>query len=154
MCHKAAKKSISKYNNRKNLPTQLTSVFHLKKSRRSRRPSPDWLVENISNVVLKESLPPAKAPIFFDTDKDSLNRNSELLASFSSDLGRLIETHRHTTLNYGSEFRPLNDMRNILGKHPHFAFFEKMHRNRMDYSFTASYVTYPKRRGSPNWKQT
>ena len=82
--------------------------------------APDWLVENISYVVLKESLPPAKPPISFDTDKNRLNRNSELLSSFS---------------DYGSEFRPLDDMRSILGKHSNSTFFEKIYKNGMDYSF-------------------
>lgn len=49
------------------------------------------------------------------------HRNSEILSSFDSDLGRLIEAHQHTTLDYG--------------RHPNFAFFEKIDKNGMDYSF-------------------
>jgi hypothetical protein len=44
--------------------------------------------------------------------------------------------HQETTLGFGSEFCPLDQLKDILGKHPHFGFFAKVLTNGIDYGFT------------------
>ena len=97
---------------------------------------PDWLVKNLLHVVRKIVPPPQRPPISFGTDQASLDANDSLLQSFDFDLQKLIETNRHTSLDYGSEFRQIEDLRSILGQHPNFAFFESVYRNGMNYTFT------------------
>ena len=50
-------------------------------------------------------------------------------------MGRFLNYHQTTTLNYGSEFRPLGDLKTILGGHPNFPLFRTLHENGMDYKF-------------------
>jgi len=51
---------------------------------------PEWLIENIAEVVNKVVPPPKGPSIFFDTSNDSLMKNTTLLESFNFDLNRVI----------------------------------------------------------------
>ena len=62
-------------------------------------------------------------------------KNARLLESFDFDLDRLIESNRSTTLDYGSEFRPIADLEKIIGGHPNFPFLKKIYEKGMDYEF-------------------
>ena len=43
---------------------------------------------------------------------------------------------KQTTLNFGSKFRPIGDLKKILGGHPNFRFFLDVLANGMDYRLT------------------
>jgi hypothetical protein len=47
--------------------------------------------------------------------REALAHNSELLKAYDLDLGRLLAENQDSTLNFGSEFRPVEEMRKILG---------------------------------------
>jgi hypothetical protein len=47
-----------------------------------------------------------------------------------------LAQHQDTTLNFGSEFRPIGDLEKILGLHPNFGFFSGVLAEGMDCRFT------------------
>jgi hypothetical protein len=57
------------------------------------------------------------------------------LEKYDFDFSRLVNENRETTLGYGSEFRPLTQLRRILGQHPNFSELEKIISHGMDYRF-------------------
>jgi hypothetical protein len=71
----------------------------------------------------------------FTFDEAGAAQNSALLEKCDFDFSRLVNENRDTTLDYGSEFRPLNQLRRILGQHPNFSELEKIISHGMDYRF-------------------
>ena len=55
---------------------------------------------------------------------------------FGYDFHRLLLNHQDSSLNFGSEFRPINDFESIFGKHDLFPFFREYCTNGFDYKFT------------------
>ena len=99
---------------------------------------PAWLMQAIEEVAASETRPPAPPPIRFDLSEESVSFNSSLLAESDLDLEKFLAQHQETTLNFGSEFRPIDDLRKILGQHPNFEFFSGVLEKGMDYRFTES----------------
>ena len=64
-----------------------------------------------------------------------MTHNTELLRDNDYDLKKIIEDNQHTTLCYGSEFRSIEDLESIYGKHELFEFFTEMHQEGMEYHF-------------------
>jgi hypothetical protein len=51
-------------------------------------------------------------------------------------MATLLSRHQATTLGFGSKFRPLDQMEQILGRHPNFSFFfSDVPVNGMNYHF-------------------
>jgi hypothetical protein len=63
---------------------------------------------------------PKAPPIRFSTEPDALKHNAQLLQSHQYSMESLISQNNETTLAYGSEFRPIHQLKSILGKHSHF----------------------------------
>jgi hypothetical protein len=97
---------------------------------------PAWLMQAIEQVAASEVPTPLAPPIKFDLSDDSVKFNSELLKNSDLDLEKFLAKHQDTTLNFGSEFRPIEDLEKILGRHPNFGFFSEVLANGMDYRFT------------------
>jgi hypothetical protein len=97
--------------------------------------APEWLYHAILEVANEPVPVPQKPPVRFDTSDESIQHNSELLRQFDYDLNKLLEAHGHTTLNYGAEFRPVQQLEKVLGPHPNFAFFRTVLRDGMNYFF-------------------
>jgi hypothetical protein len=97
---------------------------------------PAWLMKAVQEVAASEVQTPLAPPIRFDLSDDSVKFNSELLKESDLDLEKFLAKHQQTTLNFGSEFRPIGDLRKILGSHPNFDFFSDILANGMDYRFT------------------
>jgi hypothetical protein len=98
---------------------------------------PAWLMEASIEEVANSTVPtPLAPPIRFDLSDESVQSNSELLEASNLDLDQFLAKHQGTTLNFGSEFRPIDDLEKILGNHPNFGFFSDILANGMDYSFT------------------
>jgi hypothetical protein len=49
----------------------------------------------------------------------------------------LLPDFQDTTVGYGAEFRPIEDLKIIFGQHPNFDFFKITVMNGMDYHFTS-----------------
>ena len=74
----------------------------------------------------------------FTTDDSSVTHNTELLRAKDYDLTKIIDDNQHTTLCYGSEFRSIEDLESIYGKHELFGFFKEIHQEGMEYHFGRS----------------
>jgi hypothetical protein len=79
---------------------------------------------------------PLAPPIQFDLSEDSVGFNSERLRESDLDLEKFLAQHQDTTLNFGSEFRPIGDLEKILGLHPNFGFFSGVLAEGIDCRFT------------------
>ena len=97
-------------------------------------PSP-WLLASIIRVTASPSTVPKPPPFLFRTDALALEHNAELLKEYDYDLSLLLPDFQDTTIAYGSEFRPIDDLRSVFGKHPNFEFFESTVLNGMTYHF-------------------
>jgi hypothetical protein len=92
-------------------------------------------LHNLRQVAAASVPTPAAPPFQFDTSDSALRHNEALLRAAHFNLEALLSTHQNTTLGYGSEFRPVEQLRSILGSHPHFTALEVILRNGMDYRF-------------------
>jgi hypothetical protein len=73
----------------------------------------------------------------FDTSPEAQAHNTELLASYDLDFVAMIRDLQDTTVGYNSEFRPVGQLRLILGDHPHFPYLEEMAQHGMEYKFSS-----------------
>jgi hypothetical protein len=79
---------------------------------------------------------PRAPPVKIDLSEESVAHNSDLLRNSGLDMESLLMVaNQYSTLNFGSEFRPIDELEKILGKHPNFEFFSGVLRNGMDYRF-------------------
>jgi hypothetical protein len=118
------------------LPVSLADVFTdvVEGPNDSFRP-PKWLIKAI-NEVANTPAPPLKAPpVKFAVDDESLEHNGRLLDRFNFDLSELLDHFADTTLGYGSEFRPVDQLEKIFAGHPNFAFFQSILQQGMNYFF-------------------
>jgi hypothetical protein len=97
---------------------------------------PAWLMEAIEEVMNSTAPIPKAPPVKFDLSEESIQHNTELLKGCELDMQELLVKHQDTTLGFGSEFRPIEQMEKILGRHPNFSFFSEVLTNGMDYHFT------------------
>ena len=97
---------------------------------------PAWLMQAIETVAASEVPTPLAPPIRFDLSDESVQFNSDLLSASNLDLEEFLAKHQDTTLNFGSEFRPIDELETILGSHPNFGFFSEVLAQGMDYRFT------------------
>ena len=98
------------------------------------RPGPDFIT-NILHIMSRPRSTPSAPPFRFGLTTADLEHNSKLLASVDFDLSRLLPQYQHTTLGYGSEFRPVEELAVLLGKHPHFRFVRQILSSGMDYHY-------------------
>jgi hypothetical protein len=96
---------------------------------------PAWLMGAIEEVMVAEVQIPNAPPVRFDLSKEAIQHNTGLLADCNLDLHKLLSQHQDTTLGFGSEFRPVDQMKKILGQHPNFDFFSEVLTNGMTYRF-------------------
>jgi hypothetical protein len=97
---------------------------------------PPWLMKAVSEVATTEVPIPAAPPVKFDLSASSVEHNTRLLQDSGLSLQKLLLQHQDTTLGFGSEFRPLAQLRKVLGQHPNFGFFSDVLENGMNYHFT------------------
>jgi hypothetical protein len=118
------------------LPVSLADVFiDVVKGPDDDFKPPEWLIKAIDEVA-HTSAPPLKAPpVKFAVDDDSLEHNGQLLDKFNFDLTELLDHFADTTLGYGSEFRPVDQLEKIFAGHPNFAFFRNVLQQGMKYFF-------------------
>ena len=75
---------------------------------------PGWLMKAIAEVAATTVLTPRAPPIRFDLSDASVRHNSQLLKECDLDLGKFLAAHQDTTLRFGSEFRPIEELKKIL----------------------------------------
>jgi hypothetical protein len=97
---------------------------------------PSWLLLAISKIASSVVTTPTSPSIQFATTNEALDHNTHLLTSHNGDLGAMLRSQPGTFLQYGTEFRPVEQIEQILGTHPNFAFFRKVLTHGMSYHFT------------------
>jgi len=106
---------------------------------------PNWIVNSISKVC-KTPSPPAKKPdVCFDTSPESLAINEVLVQAADNDLEKLLAAQSHTTLHPGNEFRPVEQLGAILGKHENFPSFLDVITRGMSFHFHHSELSESER---------
>jgi hypothetical protein len=107
---------MSKY-----LPTSLDDVFNeLVEGPNDDFKPPTWLLQAIREVATTTVQPPKAPPICFATNDKSLMENARLLERFNFDIAELLDHFADTTIGYGSEFRPTEQLDKIFRGHPNF----------------------------------
>jgi hypothetical protein len=98
------------------------------------QPPPDFLIR--LQRIARTPVPAPKAPsLIFDTSPSALAHNAQQLANAGFDLSQLLHKNRHTTLHFGSEFRPIDHLADVLGGHPLFGQLRTILTKGMDYRF-------------------
>ena len=78
---------------------------------------------------------PTASEVHFEYTVDAAEHNAALLASFEYDMDKLIDANMGTTLQYGSEVRPMSQLQPLLRHHPDWTDFEKDMTHGIDYPF-------------------
>lgn len=100
-----------------------------------RRPSESW-VEKVRTVANSDCPTPTKPGFHFDISEESLSKNGWLLEKAGWDMEALIQSQRGSTVWHGSEFRPIYQLKTVIGQHPSFGYIEKIVSEGMDYECT------------------
>jgi hypothetical protein len=63
---------------------------------------------------------PSPPPFMFDPNNllQSARHNASILEDYGFDLDRLLAAHSDSTVGYGSELRPIDQLDRVLGSHP------------------------------------
>jgi len=94
-----------------------------------------WL-NKVLWVAKSKSPTPSPPWVRFGTSPVDLDHNANYLESCDWDFGKVFAHHKGTTVDHGSEFRPVEELRKILGQHPHFDTLAKMFTEGFDYHLT------------------
>jgi hypothetical protein len=99
-------------------------------------PPPEFL-QNLQYVFDAAVPPPIMSPVRFGTKPTDLAFNSQLLAVSDFDFEAFINQYSESTLGFGSEFRPLDQLERILQGHPNFSKLAEVVMSGMPYRFTS-----------------
>ena len=84
-----------------------------------------WLEEVLR--VARSDCPVPKPPhVRFGTAPGDLDHNANYLAECNWDFKEVFNRHKGTTVDHGSEFRPVDDLKRFLGGHPYFQDLSEM----------------------------
>jgi hypothetical protein len=89
-------------------------------------------LHKLQQVVAAPVPTPTTPPFRFNTSNSALCHNEALLRASDLNIEALLSNHQNTTLGYRSKFRPVEQLRSILGSHPHFAALEVILREGID----------------------
>ena len=97
---------------------------------------PAWLMEAIEEVMASKVSTFKAPPTRFDLSEDSVQHNTDLLKGHDLDMENLLSSYQVTTLGFGSEFRPVDQLQTMLGQHPNFDCFSDVISDGMEHHFT------------------
>jgi hypothetical protein len=97
---------------------------------------PDWFLPKMKEIAATPVKSPAKASFRFTVSPEAAEHNAELLRGAGYDIPTLMATQKGTTADYGSEFRPTEQLRELLSGHPGFRELSSVIDNGMDYRFS------------------
>jgi len=122
-------KTLSKY-----LPSDIKKFFPFSVvgPEDTHSPPAEWL--NAVEEVAGERCQVPTAPSFVrGISEDELAANTQTLRSCRWSLDELYVKNQGTTMDHGSEFRPLSQLKPIVGDHPMFEYLSKMFSRGFDY---------------------
>jgi len=123
---------LSKY-----LPTDIREIFPfgLEGPEDNWTPSPEW-TQRVA-LVGRTPCPIPASPLFsFSTEEESVRHNTEFLEIRGWDLASALHEHKGTTVDHGSEFRPVDQLLSIVGGHPNFTFLKGIFEDGFHYHLT------------------
>jgi hypothetical protein len=80
-------------------------------------------MEAIKRVAEAKAPIPKAPPVNFNLSEEAVRFNTKLLKDNGLSLQDLLQKHQETMLGFGLEFRPLDQLKEILGQHPNFTFY-------------------------------
>ena len=81
---------------------------------------PSWFLREIHIIAAEPSPTPTKSSVRFDVSKEAADHNASLLREIDYDFQRFFQAQTGTTLDFGSEFRRLEQISPLLRQHPGF----------------------------------
>ena len=80
----------------------------------------DWkgFFKTVKQIALSAVKAPSKSPLDFNFTIDAVQHNSNILKDFNFDLEKLIQNSPGSTISYGSELRPIDQLEPLLIHHP------------------------------------
>ncbi len=97
--------------------------------------APDWFLNELQRIASATVPTPDQATIRFEVSANAAAYNTDLLRLVDYSIPDLLESQRGTTVSFGSEFRPVNQLRGLLSKHPGFGELEQVLTYGMDYRY-------------------
>jgi hypothetical protein len=97
---------------------------------------PIWLLLSVAEVAAAPVPTPAAPTVQFEVSELARNHNTKLLQACNGNLQQFLKSQQGSTLDYGTEFRPVIQLSKVLGTHPNFPFFRSILTNGMSYHFT------------------
>jgi hypothetical protein len=120
----------------KYLPDSASKIFtHIVSGADDMFEPPPWLMEAVAEVAKMPVESPSNPDVHFDITEEALDHNTRLLSTFDFDFEKMLASQTGTTLDYGSEFRPVEQLEKVIGRHPNFEFFKTVIRDGMTYHF-------------------
>jgi hypothetical protein len=97
---------------------------------------PPWFIREIKIIAVTPAPTPTKSAVRFDVSAEAAEHNASLLRDVDYDFQRFFETQAGTTVDFGSEFRPLEQLSPLLRQHPGFAEFAEVIVTGMPYRYS------------------
>ena len=95
-------------------------------------PLQSW-VDTLIEVARSPCQVPGPPLVRLSLDGEDLDENTRFLAECNWDLEEVFRRHAGTTVDHGSEFRPIRQLHQIVGRHPGFAYLKEMLTAGFDY---------------------
>jgi hypothetical protein len=96
---------------------------------------PPWMLEELKKIVDTPVPTPNLADIQFEVSAEAAEKNAELLRAVEYNFQTLLSSQAGTTVGFGAEFRPVEQLRGLLGMHPGFAELATVLDQGMDYRY-------------------
>jgi hypothetical protein len=77
-------------------------------------------LEALTNVSASDVPVHEKPSVHFSSSPRAVQANAKLLVKYDFDLERLLDSESGTTVDYDSEFRPILQLKQLMGGHPNF----------------------------------
>ncbi|KAI2493894.1 hypothetical protein MHU86_20653 [Fragilaria crotonensis] len=81
---------------------------------------PSWFIVELTRAASGKTEVPARSPIQFEPNAKAAETNALILEESNFNVSELIEKFSDTMLGYVSEFRTVNQLKLIIGRHPNF----------------------------------
>jgi hypothetical protein len=97
--------------------------------------TPAWFLSELQKIASTTVPALNKATIRFKVSAKAAEYNADLLRAVSYNIPDLLESQRGSTVSFGSEFHPVEQLRGLLSKHPGFEELAKVLTYGMDYRY-------------------
>ena len=87
-------------------------------------PDPEW-TKRVEQVGRQQCKVPGRPSFSFSTETRAVETNTAFLANREWNLERALLDHKGSTVDHSSEFRPMDQLETIVGRHPTFPFLKK-----------------------------